>query len=219
MKSIRKTAIIVGVLFIIASAAPLLSAPFTETSRAPDYLLTMSGDQGNVIVGALLEFIMALAIAGVAVFAYPVLRKQNEGLALGYVGLRVFEGVFLLAATVPMLSLLTVSQEFVAAGAPLGSHFQTTGELLLSLRDWASHGFATIAFCLSGLVLYSLLFKSRLVPRWLSGWGFQGAVLSLGLNRVLFVKPRLWEVFQNGKNCSDVIKYGGSVTLNLVPES
>lgn len=168
-----------GVLFILASVAPLLSIPFTESVREPDFLTTMAGNESSVIVGAFLEFIMSLAIAFVAIWAYPVLKKQNGGLALSYVGFRLIEGLLLMAATIPLFLLLALSKEFVEIGASTVPYFNTAGDLLLAIREWSSHGFATIVFCLGALTFYFLLYRFKLVPRWLSGWGFIGALLSL----------------------------------------
>ena len=166
-------------MFIVATLAPLLSFPFTGFITETDYLGNISAHETAILVGATLEFIMCIAIAGIAIWIYPILRRFNPGAALGYVGLRLFEGVMLMVAIIPMLALLGLGQEFIAAGSPDFSHFQTSGALLLGMRDWAGHGLATLAFCLGALVFYFLLYRSRLVPRWLSGWGFIGALLSL----------------------------------------
>ena len=179
MNSYRKNAIIVGVLFITATVAGVLSVPFTRHIDLPDYLINVSANATQVIVGALFELIMAFAVVGIAIWLYPILKKHNEALALGSVGARLVEGIFLLVGVVSLLSLLTLSQEFVKAGAPDASYFQTFGTLLLAVRDWAGHGIASIAFPLGALMYYYIFFQSKLIPRWLSSWGVLGAVLSL----------------------------------------
>jgi len=75
---------------------------------------------------------------------------------------------------------LTLSQEFVIAGTPDASYFQTLATLLLAVREWAGGVFATIVFSLSALILNYILYRSKLIPRWLSGWGLIGATLYLG---------------------------------------
>ncbi|PPA79611.1 MAG: hypothetical protein C00003105_02069 [ANME-2 cluster archaeon HR1] len=72
---------------------------------------------------------------------------------------------------------MTLSQEFVKAGAPDASYYQTLGTLLLAAGDWAFLLGFGLAFTLSALILNFLLYQSKLIPRWLSGWGFVGAVL------------------------------------------
>ncbi len=180
MNTFRKTAIIVGILFLVCSAASLLSLPFSgPILESQNYLSKLFDSKNMVITGALIEFIWAATCAGIAIGLYPLLRKYNRGLALGSVGFRVVEGVFVLIGTLSLLSLLTLSQEFIAAGAPGASSFQTSGTLLLSLRDWSLNVIGPLAFALGALTYYVILYKSQLIPRWLSGWGIFGAVLSL----------------------------------------
>ena len=122
---------------------------------------------------------MAVAVAGIAITMYPILRKHNGALALGYVGARIIEGIIFIVAVIGLLSLLTLSQEFVKAGAPNASYFQNLGTLLLAARDWAGHVLGSIAFSLGALMFYYLLYQSKLIPRWLSVWGLIGAPLAL----------------------------------------
>ena len=179
MNSNRKAAIIVGVLFIIATVAPLLSLSFTRHIDTPDYLINVSANATQVIIGALFELIMAFAVAGIAITIYPILKKHNEALAIGYVGARIIEGVLFIVAVIGLLSLLTLSQEFVKAGAPDASYFQSLGTLLLAARDWAGHVLGSIVFPLGALILNYLLYQSKLVPRFISVWGLIGALLAL----------------------------------------
>jgi hypothetical protein len=180
MNSYRKTAIIVGILFLVCTAASLLSFPFAGSIlKDQDYLTKLTLNETSVTIGALIEFIQAAACAGIAIGLYPLLKKYNGALALGSVGFRVVEGVFVLIGTLSLLSLLTLSQEFIAAGAPGASSFQTSGTLLLALRDWSLNVIGSLAFSLGALMYYVILYKSKLIPRWLSGWGVLGAVLSL----------------------------------------
>jgi hypothetical protein len=179
MNSNRKTAIIVGVLFITATVANILSDVFLgPILDAPDYLIKVSANENQVIIGALFKLIMAVACAGIAIWLYPILKKHNEALALGYVGARIIEGVLYIVAVISLLSLLTLSQEFVKAGAPDASHFQALGTLLLAASDWAFMLGITV-FGLGALMLYYLLYQSKLIPRWLSVWGLIGAPLML----------------------------------------
>jgi hypothetical protein len=179
MRPNRRTARIVGVLFIVATG---LYVPGNTLSKsilgAPDYLINVAANAGTVTMGSLLELIAAFACAGIAIGLYPVLRRHNEALALGAVGFRLIEAVFYIVAVVGLLSLLTLGQEYVQAGAPAAASFQTAGTLLLALRKWAGAS-AVIAFTLGGLMYYYVFYQSRLIPRWLSVWGVLGATLTL----------------------------------------
>ena len=173
MNLYRKNAIIAGVLFLAAIVVPLLSMPFTRYINAPDYLTNVAANANQVITGAIFELIFAFACAGIAIWLYPVLKKQNESLALGAVGFRLIEGVFHIVGILGLLLLVTLSQEFVKAGAPDASYFQTSGTLLHAARDWAGV-LGSFAFILGALMYYYLFYKSRLIPRWLSVWGLIG---------------------------------------------
>jgi hypothetical protein len=178
MNTSRKTARIVGLLFITAMVTGglryFLLGPVLE---APDYLISVSAHESQVIIGVLFYYIMAVAIVGIAIVIYPILRKHNEALALGYVGARLIEGVLFIVGMLTTLTLLALSQAFVQAGAPDTSYFQTIGGLLLAVRYWAYNGLWAITLGLGALMFYYLLYQSKLIPRWLSVWGFVGGIL------------------------------------------
>jgi hypothetical protein len=180
MPSYRRNAIAVGLLFIACTVACILSAvPTAGLLDAPDYLTSLAAHDGQVVLGALIEFVWAVTAAGIAIALYPVLRKHNRALALASVAGRLVEGAFVLVGTLSLLTLLGVSQEAVAGGSADASSFQAVGTSLLAARDW-THGFVmTLPFLVGALMYYYLLFKARLVPRWLSGWGLVAAALSL----------------------------------------
>jgi hypothetical protein len=176
----RKTAVIVGVLFIVATAANLVSTSLTRSLvNAPDYLSSLSASGDQILVGALLALIAALASASIAIALYPVLQRHNAGLALGAVGFRLIEGVFYIVDIIGLLLLLALSQAFVKAGTAGDSYFQTIGTLIQAGREWANFVFGVSAFSLGALMYYVVLYQSRLVPRWLAGWGVLGTVCSL----------------------------------------
>jgi len=178
MKSYRGNAIAVGVLFILCSAAAILSiVPLGATVGAPVDFAKLAGSDNAVVTTALIEFVWAATGMGIAIALYPVLRLFNPALALGSVVGRVVENVFVLVGALSLLALLTVSQE--AAGSAASSSFQVTGDALVAVRDWV-HGFvAMIPFGIGSLMYSYVLYRSRLIPRWLSGWGLVGAALSL----------------------------------------
>ncbi len=180
MNSDRKTAIIVGVLFITATVAAILGGPVFINSILddPDYFISASGNENQVLIGVLLELIVACAVAGTAIALFPIFKKHNEALALGYVGARIIEGVTIIVAALGALLLLTISREYVA-GAPDASSFQTLGTLLLAVRDWTLLLGPNIVLGPAALMLSYLLYQSRLVPRFLSVWGLIGAPLIL----------------------------------------
>lgn len=180
MKSYRGNAIAVGVLLVVCSAAAILSAiPLGSTLDDPDYLNKLAVSDNRLVLTALIEFVWAATGAGIAIGLYPILRKYNRALALGSVASRVVEGVFVLIGTLSLLALLTVSQQSLAARTAAPSSFQVTGDALLAVRDWALGFVVLLAFGIGALMYYYVFYRSRIVPRWLSGWGLVGAALML----------------------------------------
>jgi hypothetical protein len=100
-------------------------------------------------------------------------------MALGAVGLRIIEGVFVLVGTLCLLSLLTLSRDYTSADATDVLALQTSGTLLVAVRYWSHNVISTLAFSSGALLYYIVLYKSHLIPRWLSGWGILGALMAL----------------------------------------
>lgn len=183
MNSTRRTAIIVGVLLIACTAATILSLTLLNPILDdPEYLTRLTECETLAIIGVILEFIWAATAMCIAIWLYPVLSKHNATFSLGSVVFRAVEGVFVFIGTLSLLSLLTLSQEFVRGGLTEASSFQSIGLTLLAVRHWTLDGIVLIAFCLGALLYYWVFYQSKLVPRWLSGWGFLGAALSLGVS-------------------------------------
>lgn len=173
MNKHRNTARIAGVLFLIAMVASLAGGIWLESIlTAPDYLVTLSDNSTQVILGVLLEIINCLAVVGIAVTLYTVLKEINEPTALGYVSFRVIEVVILLFAAITPLLLVTLSQEYLASGDLQASYFETLGALLMDGRELLTGLLTPIIFSIGALLLYYLFYRSKLVPRFLSVWGF-----------------------------------------------
>ena len=180
MVSNRKTALIVGVLFILGTLAGVLSVLFTgPILNDPDSLAKAASYPNGLIIGALLVLLMGIALSMIPVMLFPIFRKHNEVLAIGAIVFRgALEAVTYIAIAASWLLLLTLSREYIKAGAPDASYFQTMGVLLLKAGDWIAQILA-IVFSLGALAIYYLFYRSKLIPRWLSIWGLIGAVLYL----------------------------------------
>ena len=171
MNTNRRIAVVAGVAFLIATLAQVAGvALVSPILSAPDYLVSISANESQVVLGALLLFIGALACTGIALALYPVLREHNHGLAIGSVGFRTIEGVLHSLIAICWLLLVTVSQEAVSAGAPASSAYRVPGAVLTAAPDWLAP-LALLAFGLGALCYYWVFYQSRLIPRWLSGWG------------------------------------------------
>jgi hypothetical protein len=107
---------------------------------------------------------------------FPILKSYNEALAVGYVVFRgALEGVTYLLFVLGWLALPLIGQEFIKASPADASFFQSLGDLVLQAHEPMGHVLA-IVFILGALMFYSVLYQSKLVPRWLSGWGLLAAI-------------------------------------------
>ncbi|HSB02784.1 MAG TPA: DUF4386 domain-containing protein [Anaerolineales bacterium] len=178
----RKTAIMVGVLYIIGTVAGVLSLVFAgPILDDPDYLLKVAANEHQIIIGALFVLTMGLALAMIPAVMFPVLKKHHEGLAVGYIVFRGgLETVSYIAMTISWLLLITLSQGYVKAGAPDASYFQTLGALVLKGHD-SIRSILEIVFPLGALMFYYVLYQSKLIPQWISGWGLAAALLWLAV--------------------------------------
>jgi hypothetical protein len=178
MKSTRKIAVITGVIFIIATVAALLAAALLPVITGTDYLTLVSTHSNQVAVSAFFYLIAAFASSGIAISMYPVLKGSNVSLALGSVIFRAMEAVLYMVAIVSLLSLLILSHRFTNAGAADRSSLQAIGDSLRNARDLATL-MAVFAFSLGAFMYYYLFFQSRLIPRWLSGWGIAAIIIMM----------------------------------------
>jgi hypothetical protein len=179
MNNYRKTAIIVGVLYIIGTVAGIVNVAVSEPARAEAYLVSIAANPNQITVAALCVLIMGLALALVPIVLFPLLKKYNEVLAIGYVVFRgALETALYIGMTVGWLVLIVLGLEYVKAGAPAESYFQTLGTLVLAGND-ALNTILIIVFSLNALMLYTVFYQSKLIPRWISIWGFIAILLHL----------------------------------------
>jgi hypothetical protein len=170
----RTTARLVGALFIIASATAIVGGSLLLPVTESGYLADPAASEVGIISGALLELVLVISVVAISVLMFPILKRRNEGMALGYVGARTLEGVLLLAATVSGLLVFSLGQDH---GGSTTASVQTLGDTLLTARDWTYLIGSLVAFGVSAIVLNTLLARSELVPLWLSAWGLIGGML------------------------------------------
>jgi hypothetical protein len=166
-------------LYIIGTVAGILSLTVTAPVRdAQDILISLAANENALVAGALVVLTMGLALAMIPVLMFPILRRHNETLALGYVVFRGgLETVTSMATAISWLLLLALGHAYVQAGVPDPSGFQALGTELL--KGEAIESVSQIVFPLGALMFYFMLYQTRLTPRWLSGWGLVAALLWL----------------------------------------
>jgi hypothetical protein len=176
LSSHRKIALVTGVLFVITyiTSIPPFVYHYVPVVDDPRYILG-GGADNRVLTGAFLELLLIIANIGTAVVLYPVVKRVNEILALGYVTARVVECIFIAVGILSLLTVVTLRQE--AAGADVGS-LLTAGKSLVALHDWTfllGPGFFVGVG--NGLMLGYLMYSSRLVPRGMAMLGLIGGPL------------------------------------------
>jgi hypothetical protein len=171
----RKIGIIVGILFIVATVASILSSVFLGSALNLPISLNLVSDNANqLIIAAGLQLIAALSAFGTATIIYPVLKKHEAGLAITYVGLRLLENVFYILGVVSLLVLITLSQEYAST---INASLIPLSSSIMALQGWCLTLGTMIIFGIGSITLNYILYRSELVPRWLSVWGLIGAVL------------------------------------------
>ena len=179
----RKTEVFVGALFLIAMVASLVGGvAFIEPHlSAPDFLIAVAENETQVIIGVFLELMNGLAVVGIGVLMFPILKRHNENMALGYLSLRVIEAVFCCLIVISPLSLISLSQKYLAAGSIDKAYLLTAGALSIAQRASVATLLIPVFLSLGALLLYSSLYLSKLLPRFISVWGFIASILILTL--------------------------------------
>ena len=174
MNSIRKTALVAGVFYLITFISIPTLALYGPVKNHRDWILS-SGSHTGVLVGGFLEVIVALAGIGTAVTLYPVVKRQNEGVALGFVAARVLEAAMIFTGVISLLSLVTLRQPG-ATGADAAA-LVTAGASHVAVYNWTFLLGQSLMPGINALLLGSVMYRSRLVPRVIPLLGLIGAPL------------------------------------------
>ena len=180
MGSLRKTAFVAGALYVITFAASIPAAfvLLRPVLDDPGFILG-AGSATSVVWGGLLDVINAIACIGTAVVLFPVVKRQSEAAALGFVTTRVLEAATIFVGVVSLLSVVTLRHNLAAgAGAEVAS-LVITGQALVAIRDWTFLFGPGVMAALNALLLGSLMYRSGLVPRVIPLIGLIGAPLLL----------------------------------------
>jgi len=169
MTSLRKHSLAAG-LFYLLTFVSIPTLALYRSVRGPNFV-TGQGPDTAVIVGVLLEMVVALAGIGTAVALYPVVRRQGEARAVGFVASRVLEAATIYLGIVSLMAIVTLRR----AGA--GPDALVVGQGLAAQYQWTFFFGQSFIPAVNGVLLGSLLYQSRLVPRWLPVLGFIGATL------------------------------------------
>ena len=176
MSSTRKTALVAGIFYLITFISIPTLALYGPVKNHRDWILG-SGGHTAVLVGGFLEVIVALACIGTAVTLYPVVKRQNEGFALGFVAARVLEANMIFVGVISLLSLVTLRQHLGGAAGANAAALVTTGASHVAVYNATFLLGQTLMPGFNALLLGTLMYRSRLVPRVISVIGLIGAPL------------------------------------------
>jgi len=178
MTPLRKTALVAGMFYLITfiSIPTLILYGNLKTDRN---FITSAGSSNAVLWGALLEVIVALAGIGTAVTLFPVVKRQNEAMALGFVAVRTLEAAMIFTGVLSLLSLVHLREDLGAAAGTDPAALITTGASLVATYNGTFLLGQTLMPCLSAILLGTLMYRSGLVPRALPLTGLIGAPLLL----------------------------------------
>jgi hypothetical protein len=176
----RWAEIMVATLFLVTAAVSIPAAFLLDPIlKAPNYLAGIFPNQATVALGALGWSINNIGIVFIAVFMYPLLRKLNENAAVGYLAMRIIEGTVMMFGIAATLMLIPLSGEFIKAGAPLHSWYQTLGDSLIQARFMGLTKVSLVLLGLGGCIFTWQLVRFKLVPRVISVVGLVGYALVL----------------------------------------
>jgi hypothetical protein len=200
----NKLARFTGALFLLSTGTYLIGNGLLDPIlKRPDFLANLYPDRTIVFWGSFLELINAIAVVGIAMLLYPILKKHNEAFALGYFGSRVMESALLIISVICPFLLIALSKTYPSADTAKGSYFETIANLLLEAH-FVLFQLAMIVLSLGSLLLCHVLYRSRLVPRFLSFIGIIGyaallasaclAILGQEIGPVLYVPGAIFEI-------------------------
>jgi hypothetical protein len=173
----RRTAVVAGSLYLVTHvtsiAAVALYAPILSD---PAYVIGRGAD-AQIYLGALLEIVLALAIVGTAVTVYPIVRRYGDGRALGYVALRTLEAATIVVGVVALLAVVTLRQQLAASSVLDATSFVWVGRALVAVHDWTFLLGPNFVLGTNTVLLASLMYQSRLVPRFIGALGMVGGTL------------------------------------------
>ena len=188
MNTYRKNAVMAGVLYFLGTVFGVLtvviggevlsSLTVSKPLAGVDMLGLVAANSSRLTWGAFLTFMMGISLVAMTVFLYPVIRKASKELAMGMVLFRgALEGTFYFLSTLGFLTLVALSNEYIATGADSAA-LQSMGNVLYQFQDRLA-AVGPIFFLVGTTCLYISFYRTRLIPRWLTAWGFIAVVTSM----------------------------------------
>lgn len=201
----RMTARVVGILYLVGFVVGIGGQMLIQSVLgAPDHLSTVSANSMTLAIGAILWLLAVVGDAAHGILMFPILKPHNERIAVGYLGFRIIDAVFIALMVLFLLLQIPLGSEYLKAGIPGSSYLQSLSTLFVDASQYAYQiGMSTLG--IAGLMLCYTLYRARLVPRFLAVWGLIGYAIILcgmvseimgsGLGLASSLPGGLWEIF------------------------
>jgi Domain of unknown function (DUF4386) len=177
VNSTRKIAVIAGVFFLITEIAAIAGRLlYNPILNHPGYIAGPGADT-RVFLGALSEVILVIAVIGTAVTLYPIVKRQNESVALGYVCGRLMEAAVIVTGIISVLSVVKLRQDYAGTAGTNAAPLTTVGKSLVAIHDWTFLLGPALILGVNTLLLAYLMYRSELVPRFIAVLGLVGGPL------------------------------------------
>ena len=178
MESTRRTAIVAGIFYLLTEVTAIGGMLlYGSILGAPEFIVSASVDDTGVLAGAFLEVLLAIAVVGSAVTLYPLLRRVNEGMALGYVAGRLIEATIITVGAISLLAVVTMRQNLAGTTGAEATAAVTVGQSLVAVHDWTFLFGPKLALGVNTVLVAYLMYRSRLVPRVIAVIGLVGGSL------------------------------------------
>jgi len=199
MSSDNRIPRLLGVMFLIVFVASMLGGSLLNASigsgSISDNLVNISNNLTLMRISILVELVTSIGIVVLAVLLYVVLQKQNKNIALVALGWWIAEAIILAVSKINAFSLLSLSKEYIEAGSPDSSYFQTLGTLFHG-ADRSGYNIHMLFFGLGAILFYYLFYKSRYIPRLLSAWGLISvSLVFIGMLVTFLFDITIWVIF------------------------
>jgi hypothetical protein len=177
MSSVRKSALVAGVLYLVTFAAGIPPSFLYEPLFSNPQYVVGQGAEAPVALGAFLDMVTGLAGIGTALALYSIVKRQHEGFALGFVTTRVIEAASIMVGAIGLLTIATLRQGATAGTDP--SSLSAVGQALVALRDWTHLFGPGLMPVLNAVLIGTVMYRSGLIPRAIPALGLIGAPILL----------------------------------------
>jgi Domain of unknown function (DUF4386) len=178
MTSMRRTAVVAGIFYLLTEVTAIGGMLlYGSVLGTREFIVSASADDTSVLAGAFLEVLLAIAVVGSAVTLYPVVRRVNEGMALGYVAGRLIEATIISVGAISLLAVVTMQRDLSGTTGAEATAAVTVGQSLVAVHDWTFLFGPKLALGVNTVLLAYLMYRSRLVPRVIAVIGLVGGSL------------------------------------------